>query len=151
MNKRRHNGFSLIEVLVAAGLLAGATVTVCALGVRSLDAMQVCQGYEKAWDVLDRQMVLLEQIGMANLVDQPTLSGVIEDPQSQTQWKWQASVAFLDVEKLYALTMTVEWVSEGKVRRIQCDTRLRAAEEIESTSSSTSVSTPTSTTQSQSN
>jgi prepilin-type N-terminal cleavage/methylation domain-containing protein len=143
MNRQKNKGFSLIEVLIAAGLLAGATVTVCALGAKSLAAMRVCQEYEKAWDVLDRQMVLLEQIGVANLVNQSNLSGVIDDPQ--TQWKWRIAIEPLKVEELYALTLTVEWVSEGRVRRIQCDTRLRAGQEIPTTNTTTSTTTTTNT------
>jgi prepilin-type N-terminal cleavage/methylation domain-containing protein len=103
MNRLRNSGFSLIEVMVAAGLLATVTVTVCTLGAKSLASMRVCQEYEKAWDVLDRQMVLLEQIGVANLASRSNLSGVIDDPQSQIQWKWQMNIELLDVEELYAL------------------------------------------------
>jgi prepilin-type N-terminal cleavage/methylation domain-containing protein len=142
MNRSKNSGFSLIEVMVAAGLLATVTVTVCALGAKSLASMQVCQEYEKAWDVLDRQMILLEQIGVANLASRSNLSGVIEDPQTQMQWKWQMKIEPLDVEELYALTLTVEWISEGRVRRIQCDTRMRAGQEAQTTDTTTTSSTP---------
>jgi prepilin-type N-terminal cleavage/methylation domain-containing protein len=140
MNRLRNSGFSLIEVMVAAGLLATVTVTVCTLGAKSLASMRVCQEYEKAWDVLDRQMVLLEQIGVANLASRSNLSGVIDDPQSQIQWKWQMNIELLDVEELYALTLTVEWISEGKVRRVQCDTRLRAGQDVQPSETTTSSS-----------
>jgi prepilin-type N-terminal cleavage/methylation domain-containing protein len=143
MNRQKNSGFSLIEVMVAAGLLATVTVTVCALGARSLESMRVCQEYEKAWDVLDRQMVLLEQIGVANLVSRSSLSGVIDDPQSQIQWKWQMNIEPLNVEELYAFTLTMEWVSEGRVRRIQCDTRLRAGQEAQASDTTTSSSAST--------
>jgi prepilin-type N-terminal cleavage/methylation domain-containing protein len=140
MNRQKNRGFSLIEVMVAAGLLATVTVTVCTLGAKSLASMRVCREYEKAWDVLDRQMVLLEQIGVATLASQSNLSGVIDDSQSQTQWKWQMNIEPLEVEELYALTLTVEWVSEGKSRRIQCDTRMRAGQEAQTMDTTTSSS-----------
>jgi prepilin-type N-terminal cleavage/methylation domain-containing protein len=147
MNKQKNRGFSLIEVMVAAGLLATVTVTVCTLGAKSLASMQVCQEYEKAWDVLDRQMILLEQIGVANLANRANLSGVIDDSQSQIQWKWQMKIEPLDVEELYALTLTVEWISEGRIRRIQCDTRMRAGQDVQAAdttaaSSASATSTP---------
>jgi hypothetical protein len=141
MNRQKNRAFSLIEVMVAAGMLATVTVTVCTLGAKSLASMQVCQEYEKAWDVLDRQMILLEQIGVANLASRSNLSGVIEDPQTQMQYKWQMKIEPLDVEELYALTLTVEWVSESKIRRIQCDTRMRAGQEAQTTSTTTTSST----------
>jgi prepilin-type N-terminal cleavage/methylation domain-containing protein len=141
MNRPKNRGFSLIEVMVAAGLLGTVTVTVCTLGAKSLASMRVCREYEKAWDVLDRQMVLLEQIGVTSLVSRSNLSGVIDDSQSQTQWKWQMNIESLEVEELYALTLTVEWVSEGKARRIRCDTRMRAVQEAQPTGTTTSSST----------
>jgi hypothetical protein len=85
-------------------------------------------------------MVLLEQIGVANLASRSNLSGVIDDPQSQIQWKWQMNIELLDVEELYALTLTVEWISEGKVRRVQCDTRLRAGQDVQPSETTTSSS-----------
>lgn len=135
----------MIEVLVAAGLLATATVTICALGAKSLSALRIHQEYEKAWDVLDRQMVLLDQIGVQSLISNPNLSGVINDQHSTMQWRWQASLEPMDIEQLYSLTMTVEWVSENRVRRVQCDTRLRAATETTSTTTSTTTGTGTGT------
>jgi prepilin-type N-terminal cleavage/methylation domain-containing protein len=146
MNRRKNKGFSLVEVLVAAGLLAVATVTICTLGAKSLSAMQICQEYEKAWDVLDRQMVLFEQVGAANLADQANLSGVIDDPQSPIQWRWRLSIEPFGVEELYALTLTVEWDSEGRTRRIQCDTSLRAVEDAATTTTGTTATTGTGTT-----
>ncbi|MGH2270775.1 type IV pilus modification PilV family protein [Anaerohalosphaeraceae bacterium U12dextr] len=145
MSNRRHKGFSLIEVVVAAGLLATATVTICALGARSLSALRIHQEYEKAWDMLDRQMVLLDQIGIQSLISNPNLSGVINDPHSGMQWRWQAVLEPLGIEQLYSLRMTVEWVSENRVRRVQCDTRLRAVAETASTSTSPSTTTGTGT------
>jgi hypothetical protein len=99
--------------------------------------MQVCQQYEKAWDVLDRQMVLLEQVGVASLASRPNLSGVIDDPQSEIQWQWRMEIEPLEVEELYALTLTVQWVSEGRVRRIQCDTRMRAGQDVQAAATTT--------------
>jgi type II secretory pathway pseudopilin PulG len=148
MRKSHHQGFSLIETLVAAGLLATATVTVCTLGAKSLSSLRVHQEYEKAWDILDRQMVLIEQIGVQTLVNNPNASGVINDQQSGQQWRWQAEVEPLEIENLYSLSMTLEWVSDYTTRRIQCDTRLRAASEIvptDSGSSSSSSTTPATT------
>jgi len=142
---KRNKGFSLIEVLVAAGLLATATVTICSLGAKSLSALRIHQEYEKAWDVLDRQMVLLDQIGIQSLISNPNLSGIISDQHSAMQWRWQAALELLEIEQLYSLTMTVEWVSENRVRRIQCDTRLRAATETTSTTPSATTGTGTST------
>jgi prepilin-type N-terminal cleavage/methylation domain-containing protein len=145
MNRQKNKGFSLIEVMVASGMLAIVTVTVCTLGAKSLASMQVCQEYEKAWDVLDRQMILLEQIGVVNLASRSSLSGVIADPQSEAQWKWQMKLTPLDVEELYALTLSVEWISEGKVRRIQCDTRMRAGQDVATTTTTTNSSASTGT------
>jgi Tfp pilus assembly protein PilV len=138
MKTHHHRGFSLIETLVAAGLLATATVTICTLGAKSLSSLRAHQDYEKAWDILDRQMVLIEQLGVQTLVNNPKASGVINDQQSGQQWQWRVSVEPLEIERLYSLSMTLEWVSDGKARRIQCDTRLRAAEDIVTTDSGSS-------------
>lgn len=144
MKLSHKKGFSLIETLVAAGLLATATVTVCTLGAKSLSALRVHQDYEKAWDILDRQMVLIDQLGVQSLVNNPNVSGTIDDPQSGQQWRWQVAAESLGLENLYAVTMTLEWMSDGKLRRIQCDTRLRAASDIVTTGTSSTTDTTTS-------
>ena len=138
MNRRPNHGFSLIETLVAAGLLATATVTICTLGARSLSSLRAHQDYEKAWDMLDRQMVLIEQLGVQSLVNNPNAAGVISDPQSGQQWQWQVSVESLDMERLYAVSMSLEWVSDGTLRRIECETRMRSTEDIASTDGASS-------------
>lgn len=124
-------GFSLIEVLVAAAILSGAVVTICALSVRSLEALRIHQEYERAWDVLERQLVLIDQIGITSFASNPQMSGVIDDASSGKKWQWRLEVEKQLIAELYDVKMSLQWESDGRMRQIRCDTRMRSAEEIE--------------------
>ena len=72
-NKTR--GFSLIETLVAAMLLSGGVVAICSLSGRSMTSVRVNREYETGWDVLDRQLTVIDYIGVEEFLQIGQMNG----------------------------------------------------------------------------
>lgn len=126
--KKKHDrqtgaGFSLLEVMLAAGLLAGSVLTIGALSGRSLSAVRLDRETEKAWLLADAQLKLIDAIGIVAFMEAGVTSGTFEQAP---EYSWRAAVTEVGtIESLYALRMEVWWASGGvgAVRRIACETR----------------------------
>lgn len=123
--KNRHTeaGFSLLEAMLAASLLAGAALTIGALSGRSLSAIRIDQQTEKAWQLADAQLKLIDAIGIYTFLQTGVTGGTFDQAP---EYSWRVSTAAIaDIEGLYGLLMEVFWTSgNGSVRRIACETRL---------------------------
>ncbi len=126
----RNNGFSLIEALAAAVLLGGAVVVLCGLSARSLAAVKLNREYERAWDLLDRQLLLIDKVGVESFLEEGRNSGQINDAASGRQWRWRADVESLDITGVYEITLRIEWdCGGGRVRSVTGQTRLGSRQE----------------------
>jgi len=123
-------GFSLVEVLAASVLLGGAVVVLCGLSARSLEAVRLNREYERAWDLLDRQLILLDEVGVGSFLEEGRNSGQIKDAVSGWQWQWRAQVEELDITGVYDITLRIQWDSGGCSRSVSGQTRLRARQTV---------------------
>jgi len=119
----KRNGVSLLETVVAAAILAGSVMTICGLSARSLRSIRLNQEYEKAWDYLDRQLVLIDTAGVDILSENSSASGQFESYDGRN-WQWRAQAEESALIGLYDVIVQVEWVSAGKPKQIRCQTRL---------------------------
>ncbi|HOK95493.1 MAG TPA: hypothetical protein PK052_05795 [Anaerohalosphaeraceae bacterium] len=119
----KKKGVSLLETILAAAILSGAVVTVCGIGGRSLRSMRLNQEYEKAWDYLNRQLVLIDQAGPDVLLQSGQLSGQFASADGR-QWKWTAAVEKSSITNLYDVAVRMEWPSGSRICQVQCHTRL---------------------------
>lgn len=119
----KKKGVSLLETILAAAILSGAVVIVCGLGGRSLRSMRLNQEYEKAWDYLNRQLVLIDQAGPDVLLQSGQMSGQFTSADGR-QWKWTASVEKTSITNLYDVAVQMEWPSGSRIFQVQCYTRL---------------------------
>jgi hypothetical protein len=122
----KQNGVSLLETVVAATILSGAVMTVCGLSAKGLRSVQLNQEYEKAWDYLDRQLVLIDTAGVDVLAQSASSSGQFTSFDGRI-WRWTAHVEECELPGLYDVAMRVDWLSAGRPRQIQCHTRLSGA------------------------
>ena len=113
-------GFTLLEALVASVMLAGALVTLCGINTRCLSQTRLNRAYDEAWQVLDRQMTLIEYSGIDAFIDEGVTDGEIE--QFGRQYYWQAAVSTLEIGNLYRVTLRVSWISAGQAHRVQATT-----------------------------
>ncbi|MHC4949624.1 MAG: type IV pilus modification PilV family protein [Planctomycetota bacterium] len=119
----KQNGISLLETVVAATILAGSVMTVCGLSAKSLRSVRLNQEYEKAWDYMDRQLVLIDTAGVEVLTEGTSKSGQFESFDGRI-WRWTAQAEETELVGLYDVSMQVEWLSAGRLRQIRCQTRL---------------------------
>lgn len=113
-------GFTLLEALVASVMLAGALVTLCGINTRCLSQTRLNRAYDEAWQVLDRQMTLIEHSGIDVFIDADVAKGEIE--QFGRQYYWQAEVSALEIGNLYRVTLRVSWLSGGSKHHVQATT-----------------------------
>jgi hypothetical protein len=125
----KYKGVSLLETVVAAAILSGAVMTVCGLSAKGLRSIRVNQEYEKAWDYLDRQLVLLDTAGVEVLANGAPASGQFESFDGHL-WHWTAQAEETELLGLYDVAVQVQWLSGGRPRQIRCHTRLCGAPEI---------------------
>lgn len=121
--KKRPAGFSLLEAMLAASLLAGAVLTIGALSGKSLSTIRIDQKTEKAWQLADAQLKLIDAIGIAAFIDADVTGGTFDQAP---EYSWRASVEELDtIQGLYDVRLEVFWNSDSgqKARSIICETR----------------------------
>lgn len=119
----RKSGISLLETVLAASLLGVTVMTVCSLAAGSLRSVRLNQEYEKAWDYIERQLVLIDTAGVDVLRQSGQTTGFFTS-QNGRSWRWTAQIAETDITSLYDVTLTMEWDGGGRPRRVQCRTRL---------------------------
>jgi len=117
--RRKNRGFSLVEMLVAALLLSGGVVTLCAVSSKSMRNVKYSRQYELAWEVLDRQLTLIDYMGIEEFIKLGQMAGESgDDEKSGTVYYWMADVTEGDADNLYKVGITVYWGDkrrEGKV------------------------------------
>ncbi len=117
-------GVSLLETVLAASLLGGTVMTVCGLAAQSLRAVRLNQEAEKAWDYIERQLVLIDMVGVDSLKKSGQKSGQFKSLDGRL-WQWTVQIDDSTITSLYDVTIGVEWESGGShLRRIECKTRL---------------------------
>ncbi|MHC5082451.1 MAG: type IV pilus modification PilV family protein [Planctomycetota bacterium] len=119
----KRKGVSLLETIMAAAILSGSVMMVCSLSGRSLRSVRLNQEYEKAWDTVNRQMVLIDEVGVESLVEVGGLNGQFKSPDGQS-WQWTAQAEETEIEMLYDVVVEVQWLSGGRVCSVQCQSRL---------------------------
>ena len=119
----KNKGVSLLETVMAAAILAGSVMTVCGLSAKGLRSIRLNQEYEKAWDYLDRQLILIDTAGVSILSEGTSASGQFESFGDRA-WQWTAQAEESELAGLYDVIVRVEWMSGGKPKQIRCQTRL---------------------------
>ncbi len=119
----KRKGVSLLETVVAAAILAGSVMMVCGLSAKGLRSIRLNQEYEKAWDYMDRQLVLIDTAGVEILTEGTSASGQFESFDGRI-WQWSAQAEESELAGLYDVIVQLEWMSGGRPKQIRCQTRL---------------------------
>ncbi|MCF7955630.1 MAG: prepilin-type N-terminal cleavage/methylation domain-containing protein [Phycisphaerae bacterium] len=121
---RNNKGFSLIEMIVASIILSLAVVSVCAVSTKSMTAVRSNREYEIAWDLLDRQLTMIDYVGIEEFINQGQMEGHFGDEDSEGTHYWSAKCEEGEYDYLYNLQLTVTWGSENAPRSISVSTAL---------------------------
>ena len=116
-------GISLLETVLAASLLGGAVMTICGLSAGSLRSVRLNQEYEKAWDYIERQLTLIELVGVDTFRQSGQTGGQFESLDGRL-WQWNVKITQSGITSLYEVVIDVEWTDAGRRRRVECRTRM---------------------------
>jgi prepilin-type N-terminal cleavage/methylation domain-containing protein len=124
-------GFSLIEVLAAAVLLGSGIVALSSMSNKSVTAVQKNREYELAWDILDRQMAVVDCMGVDAFAEMKELEGQIGDEESgQTVYYWQMDIDYGPYDTVYVVNLSLSWGEMAKEKTIRCSTILNGSSEL---------------------
>ena len=120
--KINKKGFSLIETLVASAILSGAVLTVGAISTSSLSGTRLNRQYEVAASLIDKQLSLIDYIGIDEFIDIGQMEGDFEE--IEPGYHWEVVTEYQDIDSLYLVTITVSWVDHKRPYSLSVDTML---------------------------
>jgi prepilin-type N-terminal cleavage/methylation domain-containing protein len=120
--KRNEKGFTLVETIVASTILSGVVLTVATIGTRSLIAARLNRQYEMAASLIDKQLSLIDYVGIDQFVEMGQLEG--EFPDLGPGYRWEVTTEYQDIDSLYLITITVSWVERNRPYSLTVETML---------------------------
>ncbi len=118
----KRSGFNLVETLVASVILSGTVLTLGAISSRGLTSTRLNRHHEVAASVLDKQLTLIDAVGIDAFIDLGESEGVIEE--LEPGYTWAVSTEYEGIDNLYLVTVTVRWMEGNRPRQISAQTRL---------------------------
>ena len=127
INRKKTEGFSLIEMVIAAAILSVAVVAISSISTRSLLAVNRNFEYEQAWGILDQQLTMIDHIGINAFLEAGELSGQFGSDETDgggSVHPWQVQTVELEADDLYKIDVTISWGPENHMRRVSASTIL---------------------------
>ncbi len=72
--------------------------------------------------MLDKQLTLIDAVGIDAFIDLGESEGVIEE--LEPGYTWAVSTEYEGIDNLYLVTVTVRWMEGNRPRQISAQTRL---------------------------
>lgn len=118
-NKR---GFTLVETIVASTILCGAVLAIGAICTNSLTGTRLNRSYETAYTLIDRQLSLIDYLGIDEFIAIGQTEGSFED--YSPEYTWKVTTQYEDIDSLYLVTITVSWLERNRIHSVSIDTML---------------------------
>jgi len=115
-------GFNLVETLVASVILSGTVLAVSAISTRALSEARLNRQYETAAALADRQLHLIDYIGIDNFLELGQLEGEFTD--FEPGYRWEVTTEYQDIDNLYLVRIVVSWVERGRTHNLTVETML---------------------------
>lgn len=122
MLRTRQAGFNLIETLVASAILSGAVLTLGAISSNALRDVSLNRHVEVAASVIERQLSMIDYVGIDQFIDQGQAEGLYED--MEPGYHWQVKTEYQGTDGLYLVTITVTWDQGKRPRQLVAQTML---------------------------
>jgi hypothetical protein len=103
-------------------ILCGAVVTLGAVGTVCLTQTKLNGQYETAAALADRQLSLIDYAGVDVFIQKGQTEGEFEN--SQVKYTWRADIAYLGIDNLYGVTLTVSWMHRNRQYKVVVESRL---------------------------
>jgi len=133
--KTKTKGFTLIEVIASSVILCGAVMIVGAIGTQALTETHLNRRYEMAASLVDKQLSLIDYIGIDSIVEMGQMEADYED--SIYLYHWKIDTEYQEIDSLYLVTLTVSWVDRNRPYSISVDTMLNGETLSEESSTET--------------
>lgn len=133
--KTKTKGFTLIEVIASSVILCGAVMIVGAIGTQALTGTHLNRRYEMAASLVDKQLSLIDYIGIDSIVEMGQAEGEYED--SNYTYNWRIDTEYQEIDSLYLVTLTVSWIDRNRPYSISVDTMLNGETLSEESSAET--------------
>ncbi len=133
--KTKTKGFTLVEVVASSIILCGAVMIVGAIGTQALTGTHLNRRYEMAASLADKQLSLIDYIGIDSIVEMGQMDGEYED--SGYTYNWKIDTEYQEIDSLYLVTLTVSWVDRNRPYSISVDTMLNGETLSEESSAET--------------
>jgi len=133
--KTKTKGFTLVEVIASSIILCGAVMIVGAIGTQALTGTHLNRRYEMAASLVDKQLSLIDYIGIDSIVEMGQMDGEYED--SNYTYNWRIDTEYQEIDSLYLVTLTVSWVDRNRPYSISVDTMLNGETMSEESSAET--------------
>jgi hypothetical protein len=115
-------GFSLVETLIAGAILSATVLVVIATSTISMSTTRLNRQYETAASLIDKQLSLIDFIGIDDFIDAGTLQGDFEG--YEPAYHWIAETEYQDIDSLYLVKITVAWMDRNRPYSLTVETML---------------------------
>jgi prepilin-type N-terminal cleavage/methylation domain-containing protein len=137
--EKSKRGFTLIETIVASTILCGAVLTIGAICSRSLTSTRLNRRYETALTLIDRQLNLIDYIGIDEFIAIGQMQGSFED--YAPGYTWTVTTEYEDIDSLYLVTITVSWLEQNRPHNVTVETMFDGVSMYASTGTQTGTQT----------
>lgn len=120
VSRLRHEGFTLVETLAAAVILAASVVVLCSITTRCMNQTSLHEDYDQAWSVLDRQLKTLDVTGVNKLLLEGKMEGTYDS--FGRPFGWKITISDTDTTGLYEVAVTVNWEHQRQPHTIETTT-----------------------------
>lgn len=120
--KRNKIGFTLVETIAASGILSTAVLVLVAITTQSLTGTRLNRQNEIAASIIERQLSLLDYIGIDEFIELGRADGVVED--FEPGYHWEVTTEYQGIDSLYLVTITVTWIERNRPYSVSVQTRL---------------------------
>jgi prepilin-type N-terminal cleavage/methylation domain-containing protein len=133
--RKKRKGFTLVEVIASSIILCGAVMIVGAIGTQALTGTHLNRRYEAAASLADKQLSLIDYIGIDSIVKMGQLEGEYEE--AGYMYNWNINTEYQEIDGLYLVTLTISWVDRNHPYSISIDTMLNGETLSEESSTET--------------
>jgi hypothetical protein len=134
-HRKLARGFNLVEALVATMILSSAVLTLGAIGTNALSGARLHRHYEMAAALIDRQLSLIDQVGISAFIEAGQMEGLVEE--FEPGYQWHVTTEYQGVDSLYLVSITMAWVEGSRPYSIVVQTMLNGTGAVLETSTDT--------------
>ena len=113
---------------MATVVFCGAVLALGAVSTRSLSQTKLNRQYETAASLADRQLTLIDYMGIEDFIEQGETEGVSEGPDQS--YYWRVTVGTMVIDSLYEVNMTVVWDDRNRTHSVSVVTRLNGTGQL---------------------